>query len=87
MPFSKNISFKDIKYYWAERMYGFRKMAEVPTRFVPVATSYDAKPDNSNSFSLSLNPSSTPEIKITKSVNKSGEEATEKEYKKEGHVK
>ena len=62
-------------------------MTEVPVRFVSVATSYDAEPDSSNSFSLSLNLSSTLEVKNTKSVNKSGEEVTEKEYKKEGQVK
>ena len=55
--------------------------------FVPVVTSYDSESDNSNSFSLSLNLSSTPEVKITKSVNKSGEDVTEKEYIKEGRVK
>ena len=35
-------------------------------------------------FFLSLNLSSTPEVTITKSVNKSRKEVTEKEYKKEG---
>ena len=86
MPFSKNMSLKEIKHDWAEKMSGFRKMAEVLIRFVPVATSYDAEPDSSNSFSLSLNLSSTPEVKISKSVNASGKEVTEKEYKKEGQV-
>ena len=61
----------------------FRKMAEVPIRFAPVATFYDAELDNSYSFALS----STLEAKIAKSVNKGGEEVTEKEYKKEGQVK
>ena len=87
MPFTKNLSIKEIKHDWDKKMSGFRKMAEVPIRFVPVATLYDAGPDNSHSFSLSLNISSTPEVKITKSVNKSGEEVTEKEYKKDGQVK
>ena len=84
MPFSKNMSLKDIKHDWAEKLSGFRKMTEVPIRVVPVATSYDAEPDSSNSFSLSLNLSSTPEVKITKSVNKNGKEVTEKEFKKQG---
>ena len=59
----------------------------MPIRFVPVVSLYDAEPDNSNYFSLSLNLSSTPEVKITKNVNKSGEEVTEKEHKKEGQAK
>ena len=69
------------------RCLGFERTMEVPVRFVPVATLYDAYPNSSNSFSLFLNLSSTPEVKITKSVNKSGEEVIEKEYKKEGQVK
>ena len=87
MPFSKNMSLNEIKHDWAEKMSGFRKMAEVPICFVPVATLYEPEPDSSNSFSLSLNLSSTPEVKITKSVNKSGEEVTEKEYTKDDQVK
>ena len=84
MPFTKNLNLKDINPEWSEKRSGYRKLDEVPIRFVPVVSSYDAEPDNSNSFSLSLNLSSTPEVKITKSVNKSGEEVTEKEYKKDG---
>ena len=53
----------------------------MPIRFVPVASSYDAEPDNSKSLYLSL------KVKITKIVHKSGDEITEKEYKKEGQVK
>ena len=87
MPFTKNLNLKDINPEWSEKRSGYRKLDEVPIRFVPVVSSYDAEPDNSNSFSLSLNLSSTPEVKITKSVNKSGEEVTEKEYKKDGQVK
>ena len=68
-------------------MSGFRKMIKVPIHVVPVATLYDTEPDSSNSFSLSLDLSSTPEVKITKSVNKSGEEVSKKEYKKNGQVK
>ena len=71
-----------MKHDWTEKMSGFRKMAEVP-----VATLYDTEPDNSESFSLCLNISSTPEVTITKSVNKSEEEVAENEYKKEGQVK
>ena len=41
------------------------------------------EPDNSNSFSLPLNLSSTPELTITKSVKESGEEKQKKGYKKE----
>ena len=59
----------------------------MPIPFVPVATLYDADPDNSNSFSLYLNLSSILEVKITKSVNKSGEKVTEKVYKKEWQLK
>ena len=71
----------------AEKMSGYRQMAEVPICFVPVASLYDAESDNSNSFSLSLNLSSNPEVKITKSVNNSWEEVTEETYKNEGQVK
>ena len=87
MLFEKNLLLKDINPDWAEKRSGYRKIAEVPIRFVPVVSSYDAEPTNSNSFSMSLNLSSTPEVKITKSVNKSGEEVTEKEFKKQGQVK
>ena len=87
MPFEKNLSLKDVNPDWAEKHSGYRKIAEVPIRFVPIVSSYDDEPTNSNSFSLSLNLSSTPEVKITKSVNKSGEEVTEKEFKKQGQVK
>ena len=55
----------------------------MPIRFVPVVFYYDDESTNSNSFSMSLNLSSTPEVKLTKSVNKSGEEVTEKEFKKQ----
>ena len=87
MPCAKNMLIKEIKQDWADKMSGYRKMAEAPIRFVPVTTLYVTEPDDSNPFSLSLNLSSTPEVKITKSVNKSGEEVTEKEYEKEGQVK
>ena len=87
MPFAKNPNLKDINPEWTEKRSRFRKLSEVPTRFVHVVSSYDAEPDKSNSFLLSLNLSSTPEVKITKRVNKSGEKVTKKEYKKEGHVK
>ena len=56
-------------------------------RFVPVETSCDADPDNSNSFSLPRDLSSIADIRIIKSVNKSGEEVIEKEYKIERQVK
>ena len=87
MSFSKNMAIKDIKHDWAEKMSGFRTMAEVPNLFVPVVTSYDAEPDNSNSFFFSLDLSSTPKVTINKSVNNSGEVVTEKEYEKDGKVK
>ena len=51
-------------------------------RFVPVVSLCDAEPDNCNSFYLSLNISLTPEVNINKSVNKSGEEVTEKSTRK-----
>ena len=79
MPFAKNLVIKETKPEWAEKTSGFRKIAEVSIRFVPVVSSYDADPDNSNSFSLSLHLSSTPEVRITKSVDKSGEETKGKE--------
>ena len=53
-------------------MFGSRKIAEVPIRVVPVVTLYDIDPDSTNSFFWSLNLSSTPEVKIIKSVNDSG---------------
>ena len=59
----------------------------MPIIFVPVATSYDAKSENSDSFSLSLNLFSTPEVIITKNINTSWEAVNEKEYKKEEKVK
>ena len=62
-------------------------MVDVPIRFVPVLLSCDDDPDSSNSFSLSLNLSVTPEVNITKRINKSGDAFTEKDYKKESHVK
>ena len=83
MLFAKNIILDDINPEWAEKRSGFRKLDEVPICFVPVVSSYDAEPDNSNLFSLSLNLSSTPEVKITKSVKKSGEEVIEKIGKKD----
>ena len=52
MPFSKNMSIKNIKHDWAEKISGYRKMTEVPIRFVPVATLYDAEPDSSLFFSV-----------------------------------
>ena len=54
MPFAENLLLKYINPEWTEKRSGYRKIAEVPIRFVPVVTSYDADPDNSNSFSLSL---------------------------------
>ena len=60
---------KDIIPEWAEKRSRYRKIAEVSICFVLVITSYDADPDNSNSFSLSLKHSFTPEVKIAKSVN------------------
>ena len=87
MSFKKNISLKDINPDWSEKRSRYRKIAEVSIRFIPVVSSHDDEPSNSNSFSLSLNLSSTPEVKITKSVNTSGEEVTEKDFKKQGQVK
>ena len=71
MPFVKNISLKEINPKWVERCVGFRKVSDVPIRFVPIATSYDAKSCNSDSFSLSLDLISTPEVNITKNINRS----------------
>ena len=51
MPFAKNLNLQDINPEWAEKRSGFRKIAEVTIRFVPVLVLYDAKPANSNSFS------------------------------------
>ena len=66
MPFARNLLLKDINPEWAEKKFEFRKIAEVPIRFVPVVNSYDTNPDNSKSFSLSLNISSTSEVKLPK---------------------
>ena len=82
IPFTKNFSLKGINPDWADKHYGYGKISEVPILFVPVVTSYNADPDNSNYFSLSLDLSSTPEVRITKSVNKSGVEVTEKGTKR-----
>ena len=66
---------------------GSRKVVDIPIRFVPELTSYDDDPGSSNSFSLFLNLSETPEVKIAKSRNNSEEGVTEKNYKKEVQVK
>ena len=80
MPFEMNLPLEDINPDWAKKRSGYRKIAEVIIRFVFVVSSYDTKPTNSNSFSMSLHLSSTPKVKITKSLNKSGEEVTKKEF-------
>ena len=72
---------------WAEKCSGYRKITKVPIRSVSVVTSCEAETDDSISISMSPNLSSTPEVKITKSVNKNGEEVTEKEFKKQVQVK
>ena len=50
MPFTKNLNLKDINPEWSEKRSGYRKLDEVPIRFVHVVSSYDAEPENSNSF-------------------------------------
>ena len=87
MPFEKNLLLKDINPDWSEKRSRYRKIVEVLIRFVPIVSSYDDEPSISNSFSLSLNFSSTTEVKITKSVFESGEEVTKKELKKKGKIK
>ena len=82
MLFTKNLALKDIGLGLAERRIGFRKVTDAHICVVPVSTSYDDNPDSSNSFSLSLNLSATPEVEIINSRNKSREEVNEKEYKK-----
>ena len=82
MPFVKNIPLNEINPKWAERCVGFSKVTDVLIRFVPVATLYDAKSDNSDSISLSLDLFLTPKVNITKNINKSWEVANEKEYNK-----
>ena len=57
------------------------KISEVPIRFVPVVSSYDAETKNSYSFSMFPNLSSTPEVKIIKSVNMIGEELVENDLR------
>ena len=84
MSFEKNLLLKDINSGWAEKRPGYRKITEVSILFVHVVSSYEAEPTDSNSFSMSLNLSSTPEVKITKSVNRSREEVTDKEFKTQG---
>ena len=81
MSFEKNLLLKDINSGWAEKRPGYRKITEVSILFVHVVSSYEAEPTDSNSFSMSLDLSSIPEVKITKSVNKRGEEVTAKEFK------
>ena len=83
MLFTNNLVLKDINLDQTEKHSESRKIAEVPIRFNPIVTSYDADPNNSNLFSLSLILSSTPDVKITKSIHKSGEEITKKQDKKE----
>ena len=87
MPFENNLSLKEINPEWAEKRSGYRKIAEDPIRFVPVVSSYDTQHTNSKYFSLTLNLSSTIEVKITKIVSKSGADVTEKYFKKQGKVK
>ena len=81
MSFENNLLLKDNDSVWAEKRPGYRKIIEVSILFVYVVSSYEAEPTDSNSFSISLNLSSIPEVKITKSVNKRGEEVTAKEFK------
>ena len=80
MSFENNLLLTDINSGWAEKRPGYRKITEVSIFFVHVVSSYEAEPTDSNSFSISLNLSSIPEVKITKSVNKRGEEVTAKEF-------
>ena len=87
MLYQNNLTLKELDIDRTERRVGFRKITDMLTHFIHVATSYDAESDNSNYFSLSLNLSPTSEVKVTKTVNKSGEKVTENEYKKEGQVK
>ena len=68
MPSEKNLSLKDINSALAENRSGHRKITEVSICFVPVVSSYDDELTNSNSFFMSLNLSSTPEVKITKNI-------------------
>ena len=81
MSFENNLLLKDNDSGWDEKRPGYRKIIEVSILFVYVVSSYEAEPTDSNSFSISLNLSSIPEVKITKSVNKRGEEVTAKEFK------
>ena len=81
MPFVEIVSLKDIKFEWVERRVDFRGVYDMPIRFVSVATLCDAESDNSNSFSLSRNLFSTPEVNITKIVNKSGKEVIKRNTK------
>ena len=87
MTFAKNLVLENINPEWAEKSSGYKQIAEVLIRFVPIVTTYDAESGNSKSFSFSLNLSLTPELKTIKSMNENGEKVTEKKYKKEGHVK
>ena len=81
MSFENNLLLKDNDYGWAEKRPGYRKIIEVSILFVYVVSSYEAEPTDSNSFSMSLNLSPITEVKITKSVNKRGEEVAAKEFK------
>ena len=80
------VQLSDCKPEWAERQ-GKRQVADVPVRFIPVVSPYDDEKSTAHSFSLSLNLSSTPEVKTTTTTNEKGEKVREKSYVKEGQVK
>ena len=80
------VQLSDCKPEWAERQ-GKRQVADVPVRFIPVASPYDDEKSTAHSFSLALNLSSTPEVKTTTTTNEKGEKVKEKSYVKEGQVK
>ena len=52
VPFRKNLVLEELNPASVERRIGFRKVVDVPIRFIPVEASYDSKSDNSSSFFL-----------------------------------
>ena len=87
-PIPKTYIFQNLSDYkleWAEKQ-GKRQVADVPVQFIHVSSPYDDE-STAHSFTLSLNPSGTPEVKIKMAKNDKGDSVTEKTYVKKGQVK
>ena len=85
MSFVKNMHLDKITPTWAARCVRFSTVADVPILPPPLQLHMMLKV-TTLIFLLSPNHYSTQEVKIVKSVNKSGEEVTENGYKKECQV-